>query len=59
MTTEQLGWAMEHPWYRDSRNVAAYRGGVWWEVTVFDAERESDVQFDSFKALQAWAVRTF
>lgn len=56
MNAEQLAWAMKHPWYRESRNVAAYRDGVWWEVTVFDSERGCDVQFDSFKALQAWSL---
>lgn len=57
MNAEQLAWAMEHPWYRESRNVRAYRGGVWWEVTAFDSERGCDVLFDSFNALKDWATK--
>jgi hypothetical protein len=53
----QMLWAAAQSWYRSSRNVAAYRDGEWWEVTVFDPERECEVQFDSFKALKEWSLK--
>ena len=53
----QMLWAASQEWYRSSRNIAAYRGGEWWEVTVYDAERECEVQFDSFNALQKWSLK--
>lgn len=53
----QMLWAAAQDWYRSSRNVAAYRNGEWWEVTVYDAERDCEVQFDSFKALQKWSAK--
>ena len=57
MKESEMLWASQHCWYRSSRNVRAYKEGEWWEVTVYDSERDCDVQFDHFKALEKWAQK--
>lgn len=57
MTEEQAKSFEQYSWFVSSRNVAAYRDGEWFEVTVYDSEREAECQYDHYRALQKFAEK--